>query len=83
MTKLIAMCFAMCLMAGCMSSDSDATQTLRNSGYSNIKTTGLNPLSCSEDDFTRTGFVATNPSGQRVAGTVCCGMIFKGCTIRF
>lgn len=65
-------------------SDADETRrTLKSAGYSNIQTTGWSAFSCGKDDTYSTGFVATNPSGQRVEGVVCCGLVFKGCTIRF
>lgn len=38
-------------------------------------------LGCGRDGL---GFeaVATNPAGQRVPMLVCCGLLFKGCTLR-
>ena len=70
------------LFSGC-TDDSNSVRTLRSAGYSNIKITGWEPFSCSEDDGFSTGFKATNPTGQTVTGVVCCGFVFKGCTIRF
>jgi len=70
------------LLAGCYSSQSDAENTLHKAGFTDITVTGLAPLSCGENDISRTGFVATNSQGARVEGVVCCG-IFKSCTIRF
>lgn len=70
------------ILVGCFSSNEDATSTLRKAGYTDIKTTGLRPLSCGENDISRTGFTAKNPLGQEVDGVVCCG-VFKSCTIRF
>lgn len=70
------------LLQGC--TDEDATRrTLENSGYTEIETTGYVLFACGEDDTFHTGFVATNPEGKRVRGTVCCGLIAKDCTIRY
>lgn len=79
MKRLLAITLLFC---GC--TDDDRTiMTLRKSGYTNISTTGYSFLECGEDDTFHTGFVATNSSGQRVTGTVCCGLLLKGCTLRF
>jgi hypothetical protein len=68
----------------CACTNEDATvQALRNSGFTNITTTGYDPFQCSEDDTYSTGFTATNSQGAIVSGTVCCGIVFKGCTVRF
>jgi hypothetical protein len=52
-------------------------------GFTKIETTGWQPFTCSEGDFSSTGFRATNSQGRRVSGVVCCGLIMKNCTIRF
>lgn len=73
---------AIILLVGC--TDESATiRTLRSSGFSNIRTTGYSWFECGKEDTFSTGFTATNPTGQTVSGTVCCGLIMKGCTIRF
>jgi len=61
---------------------SEARRVLNSSGYSKVNITGYRPLSCGQDDLSSTGFEATNATGQRVTGVVCCG-ILKGCTVRF
>lgn len=63
--------------------ESSARKTLEAHGFTDIKTTGWSPFVCGKDDTTETGFEAKNQAGQRVTGTVCCGLIFKGCTVRF
>lgn len=55
---------------------------LRAAGYDEITTTGWKPLVCGEEDTFSTGFNALSPRGEKVSGTVCCGLV-KGCTIRF
>lgn len=60
-----------------------AGYTLKAHGFSDISLTGWSPMSCAEGDASSTGFVATNPRGERVEGVVCCGLVFKNCTVRF
>ncbi len=69
------------LLCACSSPD-ESRRTLDNAGYTDIETTGWEPFACGEKDTFSTGFRATNPSGQRVSGVVCCGVI-KRCTVRF
>lgn len=73
---------AVLMLVGC-TDESSTRRTLENAGYSNIQTTGYSPFECGDDDTFHTGFTATNPAGKRVSGTVCCGWLTKGCTIRF
>lgn len=81
---IIAAIFATLMLGGCMCTDESATvKTLRSAGYTEIRTTGYEWFECSDDDTYHTGFIAKNPQGQQVSGTVCCGLLAKGCTIRF
>lgn len=62
----------------------DATrETLRKSGYTDIEPGDYAWFECGDDDRFHTQFTATNPVGQTVTGTVCCGLFSKGCTIRY
>lgn len=70
------------LLVSC-TNESDTVRTLIDSGYSDVQTTGWSPWACSKDDTYETGFRAKNPAGKFVEGTVCCGLMTKGCTIRF
>lgn len=70
------------LLSGCTDEES-TRRTLENAGYTDVQTTGYEMFSCGEDDTYQTGFIATNPKGKRVKGVVCCGLIAKGCTIRY
>lgn len=79
--KRIAIITAL-LLASC-GNDEETVRTLRAAGYTQARSTGWEPMSCGKDDTWSTGFVAVNPAGQRVRGVVCCGLVFKGCTIRF
>jgi len=62
---------------------SAAMRILQETNYKNIQITGYNWFACSSDDWSHTGFIAENSSGTLIKGTVCCGLIFKNCTIRF
>lgn len=78
---LTAILLATCLL-GC-TDEGSTRSTLQKAGFTNISVGGYSWFSCSEDDTTQTEFTATNPRGQRVSGTVCCGLVVKACTIRF
>lgn len=94
MNKMILLFLAVVCFAGCNTNDSNVQvvnnnsskerSVLENSGYKDIKLGVTSPifLDCGEDDTFSTSFTATNPSGQQVSGSVCCGWI-KKCTIRF
>jgi hypothetical protein len=69
------------LLTGC-TDELRATETLRKSGFTEIRTTGFELWGCSDDDVFQTGFRAKNVQGQQVNGVVCCGLM-KSCTVRF
>jgi hypothetical protein len=69
------------LLVAC-TDDVRTKSTLDQAGYTDVQTTGYAMAACSDDDQYHTGFVATNPLGNRVHGVVCCG-VWKSCTIRF
>lgn len=73
---------AAALLIGC-SNSSRATEVLEDQGFTHIHITGYQPFVCAESDTTCTGFTARSPSGHAVRGAVGCGLITKGCTIRF
>lgn len=73
--------FFVVAMTGCTDADG-ARSVLLDQGYSNIEITGYEFFGCGEDDTYQTGFEATAPSGRRVVGIVCKGLLFKGSTIR-
>jgi len=58
-------------------------EILEIEGYENIKLTGAPFWGCSEDDsiFTSSIFEAEK-NGRYIEGVACCGLFFKGCTIR-
>ena len=65
-------------------SDDRARQALESAGFRDAKLGGADALACAEAESSR-HFVATNPRGRRVEGTVCCGLtgLAKGCTLRW
>lgn len=77
LTTMLALSLTAC------SNSNDAVKALEAQGFTDIQTTGWSAFACSDDDFYATGFVATNPQGKRVKGTVCSGVLFKNATIRW
>lgn len=72
-----------CLLLISCTDESATIRTLHAAGFSEISTTGYSFFQCGDDDTFHTGFHAKNPRGEWVDGTVCCGMMTKGCTVRF
>jgi hypothetical protein len=60
-----------------------AAKALKAMSFHQIHLHGYKWFACAEDDWSHTAFSAINSSGDQVTGTVCCGLIFKNCTIRF
>ena len=82
MNKIILASILAVFMSGC-TDENTAIKTLDDAGFSEVRMTGWNAFSCSEDDFYHTGFIAKNQNGKTVDGTVCSSILFKGATIRF
>lgn len=80
--KKIAIVLTTLFMFGC-TDPSGAKEALKAQGFSDINITGYKMFMCSENDVYSTGFVAKNINGQRVEGSVCSGLFFKGSTIRY
>lgn len=68
--------------AGCTRPDA-SRRLLEAQGYTEVVAGGWALLDCSEDDWFRTKFRATSPTGVKVAGAVCSGLLFKNATVRF
>lgn len=69
-------------MVGCTDND-ETVRVVSEAGFTDVQVTGYTPFMCGNDDTTSTGFQAKNPQGKVIKGTVCCGLILKGCTIRY
>jgi len=67
--------------ASCTDQD-EARRVLDDEGYTDVRFTGYAFAACSKDDTSHTGFVAKNAKGKEVEGVVCCGLLFKACTVR-
>lgn len=80
--KRFALTLTAALAVAC-TDDANTVRTLHSAGFTDVTVTGYSWFECGEDDTFHTGFRAKNPRGEWVNGTVCCGMIAKGCTVRF
>lgn len=69
-------------LVGCTDAD-NAERILSANGFTQIEVTGYNWFACSDKDFQSTGFKAVGPTGIKVEGSVCSGLLFKNSTIRF
>lgn len=82
MKKLLTLIVAALLLSGCTRPEG-ATRVLQGAGYKDVHITGYGWFACSDNDWYRTSFTATGPTGQPVSGCVCEGLLFKNSTIRF
>ncbi len=82
MKRILLLVILALSLTGCYNGN-DARNALEAQGFTDIEITGHSWIACSEDDFYNTGFVATNPQGKRVKGTVCSGFLFKNSTVRW
>jgi hypothetical protein len=87
---LAAVVTGMGLLAGCgeMVDKDLAVQTMEKAGFKDVRVTaqhGINPTfyGCGKDDAVAFNVSAQNPTGKQVTATVCCGLVFKNCTIRY
>lgn len=66
------------------SGTSAAYKALESDGMENIQLKGHEFLGCAKEDslFTSYHFEAKK-NDRNVSGSVCCGLLFKGCTIRY
>lgn len=71
------------LLPGC-GSDA-ALRAVHSHGFTDVQLTGQALLGCSEEDSALSSytFVATNTERKPISGRVCCGLLFRGCTVRF
>lgn len=87
MKKLLVIIVLFCVSCGALVPESDAIDAMEKLGFENVYITGSNFVApvfsgCGQDDSV--AFDATGQRhGQTIKATVCCGAIFKGCTIRF
>ena len=82
MKKLLILAVVSVALLSCTNAK-EATRVLQAQGFKNIEITGYNFFGCGKGDKVHTGFTAVGLDGQRIEGTVCSGLIFKGSTVRF
>lgn len=80
--RILLLVTALLCVGGC-TDEGAAREALASQGFTDIRITGWSPMTCAEEDFSSTGFVAKNARGIEVKGVVCCGMLFKSCTVRW
>lgn len=83
---LIVGVLALSLGSSCMGDADGARTALQGMGFKDVKLEDPKWLFNGCDKNERNNpFTATNQTGQRVHGIVCCGSLlsFKGCTVRF
>lgn len=80
-----ALFVCMLVLVGCTKPEKTRT-LLEAQGLSDVKITGYRFFGCDSgkgsDDNWHTGFEATGPTGKRVTGVVCEGLL-KGATVRY
>lgn len=79
--KRILLAFVLLASAGCHS-ETDFVHAVQAQGFRGVYLTGYAWVGCGRDGYGH-HFVGINPAGSEVQGTVCCGLAFKGCTVRF
>lgn len=88
MRKFLLCLFTMVAGCGEFVEPSNAIRSAESAGWSEVRVTeqhGMAPVfyGCGKDDSVAFGIVGKNPAGKRANATVCCGLIFKSCTVRF
>lgn len=58
-------------------------RALEAQGYTKVQTKGYGWFACAKDDWSHTRFDAVGPTGLPGSGVMCCGLIFKNCTVRW
>ncbi|AGC36121.1 hypothetical protein B7L88_gp167 [Rhizobium phage RHEph10] len=69
------------LLSSCRVDPQDAQRILADSGMKDIELKGGSWFGCSKGDTYNTEFVATGPTGRRVEGVICGGLL-KAYTVR-
>ena len=68
---------------GCEGDVDHARKLVEDAGYTNVIVGGPDRITCDDSDTLSNIFEAKAASGAAVRGIVCCGLLTKGCTIRF
>lgn len=70
------------LLSGCTVSDATVVRVAEANGMRDVEPGRWAPLSCGRGDSLRSSFHAKNAQGKPVQGVVCCGLLWKACTVR-
>lgn len=81
MKRIMIVTALLAAMCAC-TSEPDARRALEGAGYRDIQFHGYGWFGCGQDDTYATKFTATGPTGNKVSGVVCAGLVLKGQTIR-
>ncbi|QIG75686.1 hypothetical protein EVC20_115 [Rhizobium phage RHph_Y2_17_1] len=81
-TVFVGAIAAVALLSSCRVDEQDAMRVLADNGLKDIQLKGGSWFGCSKGDTYNTEFVATAPSGRRVEGVICGGLL-KGYTVRY
>lgn len=74
--------FMACGAANCGDPDPKLKASVESQGMTDVKIGDWSPMSCGDDSISR-DFKAKNQKGIDVKGTICCGLVFKNCTVRW
>ena len=78
---LLLLVYVILPATGLLARPDTARTVLEQQGYTSIETNGYAWFRCGHDDVFATRFSADTPSGARVDGAVCSGLL-KGSTVR-
>jgi len=76
-----ALAFALTLLAACPATEDQVKDTLTALGFTDIERTQPAIWECSKEEI-GSHFTARNPAGAPISGVVCCGWVYKACTVR-
>jgi hypothetical protein len=69
-------------LTACTPSNETSIRVLEDNGFTSVRLGGFAFFGCSEGDSLTMNFEAIGPTGRPVSGVLCCGMVFKSCTVR-
>lgn len=79
---ILILCCSLVPRCVCIAPD-ESREALRKAGFTDITIGEDRDMFVCDEELAATHFKARNPHGDLVEGTVCCGVLLKGCTIRF
>lgn len=88
MEILIVVSIGLTLLIGSLSmtdcSPPNYTRVVESQGYTSVRIKDAAYMGCAKEDsvFTSVHFEALGVNHEPVSGVICCGFIFKSCTVR-